>query len=364
MINIYTNNYKNKKYKGSRVLSLKKQNTNNKINKLESVPFDITNSVIQDTLDISDFQRKRRKLGRYLSEKGDAAMFIFPHMDMMMIGVLKDIRYSIVGKMEMWVEGTTEATYTYDDVDLPIITRIFYNDQNKPTLSRYVVLEDNEKFVIEEDYVYENMVRLPVEVFYNNEEKQDDITYAGVWEDLDRLDYLDSELRSEFELQRNLTSFNTNFTDNDPRKENDALRDGKGFMEETSWNAKLREGTGIIPSNGSILLHKQLVNDLENDIRNRLGLKLMEGQEKGTNKHNLEMVTKEEFALEQLLMEQSMREIHWQQFFNKLADVLNQERINIKLNISPLQQAKLDILEATVASEMAKATTPVQTQGE
>ncbi len=126
-------------------------------------------------------------------------------------------------------------------------------------------------------------------------------------------------------------------------------------MVEDSYNAKMGAGTQLIPAtNGTAVLQNQILF-LENDIYKKLGIK-RDSTDTGTNKHNLEMVMSEQYALETLLYQKEIREEHYNQYFAKLAVILGVDKPEpVELVISPIEQAKLDLLASTVLEAQMKA---------
>lgn len=194
-----TNNEQNKKLTGGRVKSLIMNKANDVTNKLESFPFNLTDQTIIESLENSDFKRLRRKMGKLLSVKGKAAMYAIPHKGMYITDVMEVTNYSTIGKLEVCVEGTNGSVVVRNGVTYPVHSSLKFID-NKPTISTYVEYLDAEGMTMREDlsepYVYPGD-RLPVEVFLNNEEGISDIEYAGVVEDLQRLNYFDGKQQSE-----------------------------------------------------------------------------------------------------------------------------------------------------------------------
>ncbi len=341
------------KIRGNRARSLIKKKIRNQINKLEAKPFDIQSQKITEVLHNSDIVRLRRKLGAILSMEGKAALVILPFKNTYIVDVIKVSDYVAIGKMEQRVTGFSGAVYIHDGVDYPIFSEYSYNEEGQPILRRYIEIEDEGQFVIQEDVVFNGLAFLPVEVFFNNEDRLGDVAYAEVEDDLVRLDYFDQKLKAEWERTRTLIQYNTNFTDNDPKQHTEEIDNGKGYIEEDSFNAKLGNGTNVIPAGAGTTVLQQQILFLEDDIKNKLGIR--RDTTGSNNRHNLEVVIDEQEALETLMAEKTMRESHWNQFVNKLGALLGEAEETIEIEISDIEQAKLDLLAAQVAEAQMKS---------
>lgn len=354
-LNYITFNEKKTTLNGSRVKSIIKKLENTKTNKLEMVPFKGLGAKITETLDNSDFTKVRKLNSKQMIRNGMSAMFAFPHDGGFLVDTMCVIDYLIIGKKEYMVKGSTGKTYNYGGQEYPIITEVKYVN-GVPTLSRYIDVESRkgiESISIEEDYTYKANV-LPVEIFWNNEEKLSDIDLTGVGEDLVRLDYFDSKVREEWELTRTMPVFNSNFTDVNPADEVRALKNGRGYMSEDSFNAKMGTGQSINQAtNGSIILQQNIVF-LEDDIYKKLGLQ-RDTINSGSNNHDLEVITSGIDNMETLLATREMREQYYNRFLSKLATLLGETFTKITLEISPLEQAKIDLLNAKVGEAQIKA---------
>lgn len=201
-----------------------------------------------------------------------------------------------------------------------------------------------------------DMVELPVEVFYNNEMGLPDIDNFAVRGTLDRLSYLDQRLRPEYEFNKSMPYFNTNFTDNAPELTTKELKDGKEFIQEDSYNSQVKEGTQLIPSTGAYQLLQAACDHEEMLVREKLGMHELPGIEKGTNKHTAEIIYKQEYAIDIILAMRELRESSYQQFFDKMTRILNVERVEITLELNPIVQSKIDLLKAAVEAERGKTT--------
>lgn len=347
-----------KEYTGSRVESIVKQNANYKTQKLEMKPFNITNPVIKNVLDQSDFGKIRKKLSKELILKGLAALVAVPHNGTFYITILKDIEYSALGKTELWVQGSTHGTFIEDNQAYEINVRVYYNEAGKATIDRYIkMIRDGETIEknIAETYVYDTPV-LPVEIFVNNEDEVSDVEYFGVQGSLERLGYLDAEIRGEFEISKTLLAFNPNYANDEPETVIKDIKGGQGFIEETSYDAHASASKAIIQSNGAYLNLKQLCDSLEMDIREKMCMTDLPGVEKGTNKHTAEIIYKQEYAIDYLLNQQQAREAHYNQFLTKLSILLRTPVQEITLELNDITASKIDLLKAAITAESAKST--------
>lgn len=343
--------------KGSRVHSIIKQNINDKVNKLEVVPFQLTNPAIQTALDNSNAAVLRKKVGRILAEEGDAAVFILPFQNTFILDAMHVESFSQVGKYNMEVTGRSGKNFIYQGQEYPIFTK--YSYQNKQvTLSRYIELVNSDKSTsmieVEKNITFSWLKELPVEIFLNNEERKSDIEYAGVVSDLIRLDYFDQEMRPEWERTRTLPIYNTNFTDVNPAQATAELDKGRGYLSDDGINSKLGSGQSIQPASGGTAVLQAQIIFLEDDIYKKLGLQ-RDTLNNGSNNHNLEVITSNQYGLELLLAQKALREQNWNSVIGKLADALKTPREQVTLAISPIEQAKLDLLASTVLEAQAKA---------
>ncbi len=86
-----------KKMGGSRVESLIEQKANDMVNKLEATPFAINSDAVNQILKDSQFSKLRRRLGKKLSKKGKAAIFMLPFKDTYLLDALDVVEYSAIG---------------------------------------------------------------------------------------------------------------------------------------------------------------------------------------------------------------------------------------------------------------------------
>lgn len=343
---------------GSRVKSLINKKADQMKNKLESKPFDGVEA-FQEILENSDFTRLRHKIARRLSKNGETALCIIPHEDTFILDILDNITYTMIGKMEKMVYGTTGAVYTENGVDYLLWTKYEFVD-GVPSLSRYIELEDEEgqinKTYIDEPIFFTNTNSLPVEVFFNNSEKNSDVEYYEVGDSLNRLNELDKILFAEYNRSRAIIHVNTGFTDEDPKDIQKGIDTGSknGVVSADAYNEKLGGGVAISPGSVSAISQLTLMQSLENDIKYKLCMK-RDNDSNATNKHNMEIITADEDVMETLLSQRQLREQHWNQFFKKLAKVSGKEFTQLTLHLSDIEQAKVDLLKSTVLEAQMKA---------
>lgn len=342
-----------KEFKGHRALSLIEQNAEIKSNKLESVPFNITDSSVQTVLENSEFETVRAKLGHILSIYGESLMIVLPYKNTFIVDALQVTNYEKIGKFNIVLEGYSGACHIHDGNEYMITTKLYFKD-GKPTLTRYWINEEDEYISYGEDYVFENMDTLPGELFKNNFKHESDVDFARVRSALMVLDYHDSKLKAEWERTRTLPIYNENFTDNDPVAYTKAIDNGQGFLNEDGFGAKMGAGTQMMPATaGTAVLQSQIVF-LEDDIKAKLGMS-RDTVNSGSNNHNLEVIMANEFGTESLLQRKKIRELHWNSFFAKLAQVLNVSEFTVEVILSEIEGAKIKLLEATVMEAQVKA---------
>lgn len=341
---------------GTRAFSLLEQNAEMKVNKLESVPFEITNKTILTLLDNSEFDIIREKVGYSLSMRGKTAVAILPHQTGYILQQMEVSNYSKVGKFITEISLNSGTEYTDDDGKSRILfTKYYFDDDGIPTLTRYFVNDIQEEVEVGEEFKFTDMTLLPVEMFINNHKVKSDKEAADIQKPLNDLNYFDGQLREEFEMSRAKNAYNTNFTDADPNEADRDMRSGrKKAVVENSFDSKYGNGQTIIPANSGALLIEAMISIVETDIKTKLGMPV-DTVNSGSNQHNLEMLMSNEFGLENLLKSQKLRERQWQSLFNLITILLKTEPVKVKLELSALEKAKMDMLEATVESEKAKA---------
>ncbi len=165
-----------KKFTGGRVKSLCKFLTHDRINKLESVDFNIS-GLTKEIADNSNLTRLRKKLGSILSLEGRAAMVILPHMNSYILDVMRVSYYDVIGKYEKHIIGTTGAVHIKDGTEFTVYTEYKYIN-GKPHVSSYYIDEDGDKNMVRIETSFDTDF-LPVELFFNNEDRTSDIEYAG-----------------------------------------------------------------------------------------------------------------------------------------------------------------------------------------
>lgn len=354
-MNIFTNKKYNVTEFGDRAMSLINQNAIIKTNKLESVPFKITNESILRVLENSEFETIREKLGDILSKRGEAIVLVLPFKNTFVVDVLEVVNYEKIGKFNTMLEGMSGATATHNNLVFDIVTKLHFVD-GKPTLSRYFeYVNGDESEIIEygEDYTF-NTNELPGELFKNNFKGQSDIVFVGVVEDLQRLSYHDRKLTSEWERTRTTPIYNLNFTDNDPDLYTSLIDNGQGFIGEDGFGAKLGAGMNMMPATaGTQVLQAQIIF-LEDDIKNKLGMR-RDTVNSGSNQHNLEVIMANEEGTETLLRQRKIRELNWNSFFEKLASVLGTTADKVDVVLSEIENSKIKLLEATVLEAQVKA---------
>lgn len=349
-------NLKDKKHMGERAVSLVQMNAVDKVNKLETVPFNITDESINKILMNSEFESVRERLGYILSVEGQAIVLTLPYKNTYLVEVLRVSDYTRVGRFNTMLEGYSGKQVQHNGVEYQLYTRLSFVN-NVPTLSRFIkdVDEQGEELEVEwgVDFTFETE-ELPGELFFNNQAKVSDIEYAGVLGALERLDYHDSKLQAEWERTRTTPVYNTNFTDVDPSSDAAAVDNGRGFDTEDSMNSKYGIGKQMLPATlGTTILQSQIVF-LEDDIKVKLGM-ARDTINSGSNQHNLEMVMSNQFGTETLMKQRMLREKMWNSYFEKLSKVLGTTAPVITVEFSAVEKAKLDLLEASVSEAKMKS---------
>ena len=341
-----------KQFKGKRALSLIKQNALDKVNKLETIPFEINDEKIQKVIEASDFEHIREKLGLSLSLLGKGSLVVLPYRNSYIIEFLEVTSYSKIGSHLISLCGTSGMSITIDGASLPVYTEIAL-DGGTPKLRRYYIFKE-ERVEYGEEYIYE-MNDIPAQLFLNNHEKESDVEYHNVVPALVRLDEHDKLLMAELNRTRTTPVFNEAFTDMDPASETEKIDSGeKPYRKEDSFNNKYGQGFEMIPATlGTSILQQQIIF-LEDDIKAKLGI-ARDTVNSGSNQHNLEIVMSNQYGTETLLKQQKIREKNWNIFFDKLASLLKAAKPNIKLKLSLIEDSKLQLLEATILEAQIKA---------
>lgn len=316
-------------------------------NKLESIPFKIKNEKIKQILENSDFETIRKQLGQEISLNGIAALVIVPHGDTFYITPMNLIlSYELLGKNELKLEGSNVQFGTNNPTTIKLWV------ENGVSKLAFYIYERNKKGQMEQKqeriYSFPKLGnRLAAELFWNNSDKSPDWEYFGVKDDLKRLDELVDLYYTESNNSASKIFINTNFS-GDKSTQQLKKEFKEGVVIADGWDEKMGSGLFMNPANQGALYKIQEIENLTIDIKRNLGLEV--GQLGGNNKHNLEVATGDTFATETLFNQMEIRQRHYQDFFNKLYDLVGEQREEIKLEISPWVQSKLDILKAQIKS--------------
>lgn len=345
---------------GRRGMSLITQIANSKANKLEGTDLTLTgeNKAIENILWTSDWKRLRLKMGKLLSKEGKGAYAIIPFNGSYYIDVIKVTTYELIGVHEQCITGITEKNQNYEGEDYSVFISYKFGLNKTPILTTYIetVVDDygNTNTVILDEIKF-NTDFLPVQFMFNNSEGLSDVSYASLDEDIIKLDFYDSKLRAEWERTRTLLRANENFTDIDIKDETNKIDNGEGPSAETSFDAKLGSGLEFQQATiGTTVLQQQILF-IEDDIKRKVGIE-RDATATGSNKHNLEIVTREQFVLETLLSQKNLRQKDYQNLFDKLAKLTGTEQIQVTVNLSPIDEAKFKLLEVMVMQDEMAAT--------
>ncbi len=135
--------------------------------------------------------------------------------------------------------------------------------------------------------------------------------------------------------------FNTNYTDNDPDKETASLENGRGYQKEDSMTAALGAGSTVLPGSPSVAFLQNAMGYLEDDIYRKLGLQ-RDSLQNGTNKHSMEILLKDQVANETLQMLRTLRQNHYNHFFEKICTLLSVPVELPVLHLSFIENAKVE----------------------
>lgn len=343
-----------KEYSNRRSDSLLKQNAIDKTQKLETIEFNINNETIQNIMENSEFPIVRQKLGALTHLKGSAILMLLPFRNTYIIDALQTVSYRKVGKFIIEMTGWSGAMQEYNGEDYNLYTKLWFNENNKVELARYIIDEDNQEIIIGEKFIYKGLTELPGQLFFNNNEMESDIDFFDLCSAIENLDYYDAKLRSEWERTRTMPYFNTTLTDNDPKQTTNDIDDGKGFIKEDGFNAKYGAGTTMLPATAGTTILQQQIVFLEDDIKAKLGMH-RDTVNSGSNQHHMELMMADEYAMTMIDKLKVIRQSQWNLFFDKIAKALGQE-INLpQVSLSEIEQAKRDLLKSVVLEAQVKA---------
>lgn len=205
-----------------------------------------------------------------------------------------------------------------------------------------------EEFDVVFDYI-------PAVVFKNNATQEADFARFGVEAELIEIDKMSDEETSEFRRSRTLPYVNEAFAGEDTTAETLAHEidsgEKKGITEEGIM-AKAGAGTTMIPASQGILILGKHITELEDKIYKALAC-FRDTTADGKNRHGLEIITKDRFAIETAIRNQSNFQYYW----NKFALMVKKQGITFepKLQFPIIFEQSIEYLRASIQAEMAKS---------
>jgi len=297
----------------------------------------------------------REKLGIMLSLSGEVAVAKIPHgVDGHMIVANIDSYEEVGGELRS-ITFSTDGFVTQDNINTPIRFKYQIADgESQIQLTKFYLDSTKKPVILTTIDIFAD--KIPAVIFKNDPWGQPDVQKYGVKQDLERLSDIDTMLLTEVKRSRTMPYVNTSFSG--PEGENFAYEIDNGIVSqitEDQFAAKYGAGKIIIPATDGPLKLLSIVEEMEKDIYKKLGLN-RDGSQDGKNRHGLEVVLQDIFAGESLQKELIRRQYFW----DKLADVIGFNPINIEL--SNIEQAKLDFLKASIDAEKAKSQPKAQPQ--
>lgn len=162
---------------------------------LESTPFKNVDQ-FKEIFKRSGIENVRLTLGKLLSAQGKAALIILPVNNTYILDVMQVTSYSRIGSVDIMIEGTTGYNIQHDGTNYLLYTKYELTPENTTRISRYIKTDKNGMVQVYEDKFIEGNM-LMAKLFTNNDELLSDIEDAGVYPDMQRLDYHDGKLRAE-----------------------------------------------------------------------------------------------------------------------------------------------------------------------
>lgn len=340
-----------KKFKRLRSHSIINRKAEDMINKLESVPFNLPE--LKNILSASKITTLRRKVGRTLSIEGSVAVCIVPHKGSYILAPARVKAYNEIANVVYYFSGETFNTRTINGTDYPILIEYKQLEENGSISYSLYFEVDGEKKIIDEVVLSLNYA--PVKIFKNNEDSKPDIEYFGVVDLLKRLNQLDNELQAEWNRTRTMPTFSETFGDDDGEVTTKLIDSGKKkHIVSDGFNEKYGNGMALLPAtNGAITLQNLILIE-EDNIYRQLGI-ARDTINSGSNQHSLELFMANEVGYQALDAIRILREEQWQELFNKLTTLLGMEQVTIKLELTPMEASKREILQSTILQAKMKA---------
>lgn len=355
--------------RGTELLKVKAQDIAEKI---EGVEFNITNETLTNIFHLSDMNHLRFNLGETISLYGRAFLCMIPVMgnsEIMMLKQLEVTDYQTIGsKVISAVGNIRNSTYDYGGEQYLINYKFYINSANKFALERYIVVETkNENGQIEveqvsthEPFVYKQVLDLlemplePIQMFKNNIDLLPDGNYFGVMQDVYRLNAIDAKMVADYSRSRSDRVYASQYDGNKltDSKSRDSL--SKDYSESyTPLDVSVPTQLTTTPMN-SVEIFWNTVNTLTDRIMKQLKM-FRETDDSGTNKHDLEILKKDSNVIDNVKQVQATRQREWDSFFTKICSLLSIELEQPKLQLPHSIQTIIDMFDAKLAGERAKA---------
>lgn len=187
-----------------------------------------------------------------------------------------------------------------------------------------------------------NGARIPIQAIRGNELSQSNIEYGEALGLLNVYQKFMDDLWEEHQYTKASVINNENFSDKTPEEIHQDKMSGLRVMNDASFNSKLQQGTvPIFGQQGTITTMQSNIMFLEDKILKSCGV-FREVSSSGKNQHSLEIATINQQATEFLLVMQDIRQEDYQLLFDKSASCIGITAPEIKLEISTIEQIKID----------------------
>lgn len=314
---------------------------------------------IKQVLHKSKWKRLRKRIGKKLSLCGKVGVQIDLLNGTPFISIGELVNYTEVAGTMVEVIMMASGSYTVDGVDYQEYERIYLENGLVRKMNGYFideewVLSTNTEITAFPSYI----TKIPVQIFWNNEDAVSDIENTDMRSALEELDDFSNRMERLQTLSELGLIFNRNMTGKSGADILKSFKD-KGFTEVNGMDAQLGSGIDAKGAVGYTLELAQLTDWLEDKIL-KYTFTTRDTIASGSNKHNAEVGMFNQFAIEYLLDKKEIREEDYKEFYLKLAMFYPGMELNIdtvELKISDILALMLESMKPQQNNAPAAAAT-------
>lgn len=351
-------------------ISLLKKALHERTNQLESQPLIESGQYadIDEVLFNSEFPTLRKKAYGISFNEGQVYIIPIHFGDKYILDAWRVIRIKEkIGLFISEIELSTSTNILIDGVEIPLNATLTHKN-GVSTLSKWYETQDKEgeitRHLYEDPKTYEPTTYMIGGLLRANYESMPELIYAGLDSVIPHLDYLSQEIIEESARSRTWWETNSNFSDYEGDEFAVMMKSGKPNLKADSFNQKLQSGQTPLMSGSQQQTFTQLnYSYIEDKVKEYLGIQ-RDSLSTGSNKHSLEITLYNQYATETLWAIRDVREHDYKIIFANLAELLDIndfDRDSIELQLSPIEKAKIDLLNETLEDKKNKGSRKGQT---